>query len=341
MALRQSPPGSETSFARNSADDVRRWLEANASAGSSAMSFNRRAEAYDAPGRVTQEELIAIRERATACFWCDASLSSQSRITLDHIWPLSKGFPNRVENLRAACPSCNSKKSDADPRGFCRKSGRLDRLPEVEGILASCDLSDAQADAQLSTLTVYRVTRTRTKFAEVLVSLTYEGYAQMLMPWRTKVAGATLPHFVASPRPPSYRALVMYDTCQARQLHAAALLNGRVVHLISSRDGVHTASEAPPEAAAPAPPTPSERVTDVDESTSLAPECLAADQPDRVGSSGEYDDVAPGKMTLTKVMLRFHRAQEARGRQARERAARPASAACEELFEPNDPGFGI
>lgn len=55
------------------------------------------------------------RLRKDLCVFCGRHpVDVGSKMTIDHIVPVSKGGPNTVENIAAACSSCNSRKSDTD-----------------------------------------------------------------------------------------------------------------------------------------------------------------------------------------------------------------------------------
>lgn len=51
----------------------------------------------------------------TECFYCRRT---GLKLTLDHYIPIGKKGPHSLENFRAACRSCNSRKKDRDPHEF-------------------------------------------------------------------------------------------------------------------------------------------------------------------------------------------------------------------------------
>lgn len=55
---------------------------------------------------------VAIREAAEHCAYCHVLLTPETR-TLDHIVPLSRGGKHAIDNVVAACRSCNGSKQDA------------------------------------------------------------------------------------------------------------------------------------------------------------------------------------------------------------------------------------
>lgn len=52
------------------------------------------------------------RLRGDLCAFCGEY--SDVKMTIDHVVPLSKGGPNTVDNITAACSPCNSSKSNTD-----------------------------------------------------------------------------------------------------------------------------------------------------------------------------------------------------------------------------------
>lgn len=66
------------------------------------------------------------------CFKCKTGKS----LTLDHHYPLSKGYPLSIENAVILCKSCNSSKSVKLPYEFYTK----DELNSVEYILALANI---------------------------------------------------------------------------------------------------------------------------------------------------------------------------------------------------------
>jgi len=78
------------------------------------------------------------------CFYCKRELT-YALVTLDHVWPKSKGGPDSVDNLVIACARCNNKKADTVPgeklriaKLKCRvcKNGRL--IPDEDESCWAC-----------------------------------------------------------------------------------------------------------------------------------------------------------------------------------------------------------
>ena len=75
----------------------------------------RRAAKKNCDSRSTAEEIRQFMSSATSCFYCKRT---GLKLTLDHFVPLAKGGAHSIENFRAACRSCNSRKKDRDPHAF-------------------------------------------------------------------------------------------------------------------------------------------------------------------------------------------------------------------------------
>lgn len=62
--------------------------------------------------RALVEQLI--EQYGSACFYCKRELE-YADITLDHYIPRAAGGPDKIENLRPSCFSCNNAKADRVP----------------------------------------------------------------------------------------------------------------------------------------------------------------------------------------------------------------------------------
>lgn len=72
---------------------------------------NRRARQAGAEGTHTAEEFNAVLIAQTyRCFYCGTDITNGA--TEDHFIPLSKGGSNWIENIRAACITCNISKGN-------------------------------------------------------------------------------------------------------------------------------------------------------------------------------------------------------------------------------------
>jgi len=68
---------------------------------------NYRAKRRNAEGQFTYEEWIEkLNKHNYSCVFC----KTKENLTIDHIFPLSKGGTNYISNLQPLCRSCNSKK---------------------------------------------------------------------------------------------------------------------------------------------------------------------------------------------------------------------------------------
>lgn len=73
------------------------------------LAANSNARKRGAEGRFTVEEWVAICARHD---WRCAICGHRTRLTVDHIIPISRGGSNWPWNIQPACRSCNSQKSD-------------------------------------------------------------------------------------------------------------------------------------------------------------------------------------------------------------------------------------
>lgn len=85
---------------------------------------NRRAKLRDAEGVITKfvvTRLLGLQRNK--CAVCRSDVSSGYHI--DHVYPLSKGGTNVIENLQILCPACNLSKSAKHPIDFMQSRGFL------------------------------------------------------------------------------------------------------------------------------------------------------------------------------------------------------------------------
>lgn len=89
------------------------WLRARptlAAAGFAANAANRRADMWDADGRLSREDVLALWIREPVCVDCGDGRG------LDHVIPLSRGGSNTTGNLANRCRFCNSRKGVRERR---------------------------------------------------------------------------------------------------------------------------------------------------------------------------------------------------------------------------------
>lgn len=65
------------------------------------------------------EKRLAIYLRdGLACCYCGASVETETKLTLDHLTPRSRGGSNQATNLVTACVRCNSSRGTRSWRAF-------------------------------------------------------------------------------------------------------------------------------------------------------------------------------------------------------------------------------
>jgi 5-methylcytosine-specific restriction endonuclease McrA len=92
---------------------VREWVLAHptrSAANHAAKSANRRAEMYNADGRLSGADVIELWRREPVCVDCGDGRG------LDHVQPLARGGSNTSGNLANRCRSCNSRKGARERR---------------------------------------------------------------------------------------------------------------------------------------------------------------------------------------------------------------------------------
>jgi 5-methylcytosine-specific restriction endonuclease McrA len=53
-----------------------------------------------------------LKEFGSCCWWCRQGLSKE-KLTIEHLFPKSRGGTNSLENLRLACFSCNNSRGNS------------------------------------------------------------------------------------------------------------------------------------------------------------------------------------------------------------------------------------
>jgi 5-methylcytosine-specific restriction endonuclease McrA len=85
---------------------------------------NRRARIKASGGRVSHEELVALREKQRdKCAACQSRLGT--KLHLDHVMPLILGGRHEIDNIQLLCRSCNSSKGGMHPEKWAHRIGRL------------------------------------------------------------------------------------------------------------------------------------------------------------------------------------------------------------------------
>lgn len=77
------------------------------------------------PTRHHPPQVAEMLRKARRCHYCQARFTKENPPTLDHITPLAKGGTHTLDNLIAACRTCNCSKGKKDPTEYAKKIGRL------------------------------------------------------------------------------------------------------------------------------------------------------------------------------------------------------------------------
>jgi 5-methylcytosine-specific restriction endonuclease McrA len=98
-------------YRKNNPERVRIWGIQN-------RAKRRNAIAGDRITLTDWQQLLSVSKNS--CFYCHRS---DQKMTMDHVTPLSKGGKHRIDNIVAACRSCNSRKQDMDFFDFIWENG--------------------------------------------------------------------------------------------------------------------------------------------------------------------------------------------------------------------------
>jgi len=75
----------------------------------------RRAWERNTESRATTEQINQlIKDSDNICFWCDREIPN-GKMHLDHIYPLSRGGKDEINNLVVSCEYCNKRKANKPP----------------------------------------------------------------------------------------------------------------------------------------------------------------------------------------------------------------------------------
>lgn len=72
----------------------------------------RRAFARPDKKRPLRNKVVALHGRS--CWLCGKAIAYESKVTLDHVRPLSKGGSSKIHNLRPAHDKCNRRRGNGD-----------------------------------------------------------------------------------------------------------------------------------------------------------------------------------------------------------------------------------
>ena len=84
----------------------RKWRKNNPQKTISELAKYRDKKLQNGVYKILQKEIIKLKN--SDCFYC----GSKSKITLDHVIPVSRGGRHSIGNLVSACGSCNSSKGN-------------------------------------------------------------------------------------------------------------------------------------------------------------------------------------------------------------------------------------
>ena len=70
----------------------------------------------------TAKQVSELLTNARGCFYCEAPFGAGNAPTVDHVVPLARGGAHSVDNLVAACGTCNARKGTMLPHEFMAKS---------------------------------------------------------------------------------------------------------------------------------------------------------------------------------------------------------------------------
>ena len=84
-----------------------------------------RTKLYENKFDLTREDIIKIMDRDKVCVYCGAN----TKLSLDHIIPITKGGDTTYLNMVLACMTCNSSKHNKDVVEWCEIKGY--KIPEI------------------------------------------------------------------------------------------------------------------------------------------------------------------------------------------------------------------
>lgn len=88
-------------------ESVRKWQQANPEQ-RALNERNREAKKRNAGGTITSKEIEQLKiKQGNKCLCCG---KTNTKLTLDHVIPISLGGENTIENAQMLCGSCNSRK---------------------------------------------------------------------------------------------------------------------------------------------------------------------------------------------------------------------------------------
>jgi len=79
-----------------------------------------------------RELRTVLKLRHGRCFWCGHQFTKNSKVTIDHVIPFSRGGTDTIDNLQVCCRECNHMKGHLFPDEWIERLEHvIDRLRSV------------------------------------------------------------------------------------------------------------------------------------------------------------------------------------------------------------------
>ena len=87
------------------------------------------------PRDLMQNNMAKLRDDNTHCWYCNCEVNSPQELTIDHLFPRSKGGTNETDNIFLVCKKCNSSKGNKDVIAWFEEKGLFPPLYIVASYL--------------------------------------------------------------------------------------------------------------------------------------------------------------------------------------------------------------